>query len=60
MPYKDKQSEEKWKREHTTRIHLRLNNNTDKELIEFLNSTPNRQGLIKQLLNEYIEAQKKK
>lgn len=39
-----------WCKEHTTQFKLRLNNNTDADIIEFLNALPNKQGYIKELI----------
>lgn len=48
-----------WCKEHTTQFKLRLNNNTDADIIEFLKSLPNKQGFLKELIRKEIEAQKK-
>lgn len=39
-------------RENTTRINLKLNNKTDADIIQHLETVPNMQGYIKQLIRE--------
>lgn len=39
-------------RENTTRINLKLNNKTDADIIQHLESIPNKQGYIKNLIRE--------
>lgn len=41
-----------WCKEHTTQFKLRLNNNTDADIIAFLSSLPNKQGFIKELIRK--------
>lgn len=45
---------ERYNKEKTTTICIRLNKETDKDIIELINSIPNKQGLIKDLLRDYI------
>jgi hypothetical protein len=40
-----------------TRVSVLLVNTTDADIIEFLKRCPNKQGLIKSLLREYIKSQ---
>lgn len=42
----------KYDREHTTGVFLKLNKETDKDILEKLSSVPNRQGYIKDLIRE--------
>lgn len=44
----------KYDKTHTKGIYLKLNKETDKDLINFLETQDNTQGLIKSLLREYI------
>ena len=44
----------KYDREHTTGVFLKLNKETDKDILEKLSSVPNRQGYIKDLIREDI------
>ncbi len=60
MAYKYTKAEYEWKKNNTTHVGFRFNNNTDKEIVDLLNSVPNKQAFIKQLIYEYIESQKKK
>ena len=41
---------------HTTRYQLKLNNETDKEIIEKLSTVKSKQGYIKQLIRADIAA----
>ena len=50
-----KRADEKWKKNNSTRIMLRLYKNTDADLIEFLETVDNKQALIKRLLREEIK-----
>lgn len=43
-----------WCREHTTQFKLRLNNNTDADIINWLKEIPNKQGYIKELIRADI------
>ena len=43
---------EKYDKVHTTGVYLKLNNETDKDILEYLASVPNRQGYIKQLIRQ--------
>jgi len=42
---------------NTVQIRLKLNRKTDADIIALLDSTENKQGLIKQLLREFIKNQ---
>lgn len=44
----------KYDKEHTTTILIKLNNNTDADLIKYLDASGNKQGTIKTALREYI------
>ena len=44
----------KWTAEHTTRIVMNLNHNTDADLLNYLKTVESKQGLIKQLLRNHI------
>lgn len=46
---------EKYDKAHTTGVYLKLNNETDKDILEYLASVPNRQGYIKQLIRKDME-----
>ena len=45
---------EKYDKSNTTGVYLKLNNNTDKDILDYLASVPNRQGLLKQLIREHM------
>ena len=44
----------KYDKTHTKGIYLKLNKETDKDIIKFLSLHGNTQGLIKSLLREYM------
>ena len=44
----------KYDKAHCTNFHLKLNNETDKDILEKLYSVPNIQGYIKQLIRQDI------
>lgn len=45
---------EKYDKANTTGLYLKLNNKTDSDILEYLSSVPNRQGLLKQLIREHM------
>ena len=47
-----------WTIEHTTRFGIKLNNNTDADIIEHLNKQENKQGYIKGLIRKDIAENK--
>ena len=44
----------KYNKTNVVRVALNLNKKTDQDLIDLLNSVPNKQGLIKEVLRDYI------
>lgn len=46
----DSQAKAAWDAAHTTRIIMKLNNNTDAEILAKLQSVPSKQGYIKDLI----------
>lgn len=44
----------KYDKQHTTTVLIKLNNNTDADLIQYLNNSGNKQGTIKAALREYM------
>lgn len=44
----------KYDKQHTTTVLIKLNNNTDADILELLNNSGNKQGTIKAALREYI------
>lgn len=57
MPTKRGVQQDKWDRENTRQIRLKLNVRTDADILEFLDTVENKQGLIKWLIRNYIKAQ---
>lgn len=49
-----KRASAKYDKTHTKGLYLKLNKEWDSDIIEFLESVDNVQGLIKQLIREYI------
>ena len=47
----------KYNRENTKGYHFLFNKKTDKDIIEFLDNIPNKQGLIKELLRRVMYVQ---
>lgn len=57
MPTKRGVQQDKWDRENTRQIRLKLNVRTDADILEFLDTVENKQGLIKRLIRNHIKAQ---
>lgn len=57
MTEKQKKYDQDWKAKNTTRVTVRLNNNTDEDIIEFLSTLDNKQGYIKELIREDMKKQ---
>lgn len=51
-----KRASAKYDAGNTTRLYIKLNNTTDKDILEFLDTVPNKQGFIKDLIREKIKA----
>lgn len=49
----------KWDRANTTRIGLKLQNNTDRDILSVLDRIGNKQGYIKQLIRDDLNGEKK-
>lgn len=49
----------KWDRANTTRIGLKLQNNTDRDILAVLDRIGNKQGYIKQLIRDDLRGEKK-
>lgn len=49
---------EKYDMNNTTRVALKLNLNTDKDILEYLERTGNKQGTIKEALRERMAREK--
>ena len=45
----------KYDAENTRQVHLKLNRNTDKDVLERLDDVPSKQGYIKRLIREDLE-----
>lgn len=50
----DSQAKTAWDNAHTTRVTIKLNNNTDAEVVAKLASVASKQGYIKQLIRADI------
>jgi len=51
----DSEAKKRWIKENTTMIHIKLNHNTDQDLLEFFETLDNRAGFIKQLVRDYLK-----
>lgn len=54
----NKRAREKYAKEKTTSIAIRFMHNTEADLLEYLNSMPNKAGYIKSLIRADMENQK--
>lgn len=52
------QAQNEWDRLYTKQYKFKFNKNTDKDIIEYLESLDNKQGKIKELIRKEIENQK--
>ena len=50
-----KNAQERYDRENTVFIGLKLNKKTDKDILDILTSVPNKQGFIKKILKEFAK-----
>ena len=51
----DSEAKRKWDAENTTQIRLKLNKKTDADILEKLDSVPNKQGYIKELIRSDMQ-----
>jgi hypothetical protein len=54
MSMPDSEAKKKWIKDHTTIIRMKLNNNTDADIIAKLQGKKSRQGYIKELIRKDI------
>lgn len=57
MERKEKFNQREYDRTHTTRYQLKLNNETDRDIIEKLSSVKSKQGYIKECIRKDLSAQ---
>jgi hypothetical protein len=50
-----KAAQERYDRENTVRVTIKLNKKTDAEIIALLSSAPSKQGLIKKILKNFCK-----
>ena len=50
--------QKKYDKENTVQMKLKLNKNTDTDILEWLDKQPTKQGAIKKLIREAIEKEK--
>jgi len=55
----DSESKKKWTRDNTMIVSVKLNRNTDADIIKKLHSEPTRQGYIKALIRQDIASSKR-
>lgn len=49
-----KAAQERYNKANTTGFYLKLNNKTDSDIIAYMKTVDNKQGLVKQLIREYM------
>lgn len=49
-----------WMKANTTRVYIKLTNNTDKDILQKLGTVPNKQGYIKRLIREDLARENSK
>lgn len=54
MSEAQRRAQDKYDRSNTVQVHLKLNLYTDKDILNRLNSVPNKQGYIKDLIRRDI------
>ena len=57
MATKRSMSQAKYDKDHCTYFTFKLNNETDRDVIDKLNSVPSRQGYVKQLVRNDIQSE---
>lgn len=50
--------QERYDKANTTRVAIKLNKNTDADILEYLEESGNKQGLIKALIRKEIERER--
>ena len=50
-----KAAQERYDRDNTVKVTIKLNKKTDAEIIELLSSAPSKQGLIKKILKNFCK-----
>lgn len=48
----------KYDKENTKRVYIKLNKNTDSDILSYLDSKPNKQGYIKELIRKDMKPNK--
>lgn len=56
-PYIKKEYNAKYDEQNTKQLKLKLNTNTDRDILDRLESVPNKQGYIKELIRKDIKGQ---
>lgn len=51
----DSEAKTKWIKENTTVVAVKLNHNTDKDLLAYIEDEPSKAGIFKKALREYIK-----
>ena len=51
-----KKAQERYDKENTVRVTLKLNKKTDADIIALLSSAPSKQGLIKKILKNFCKS----
>lgn len=51
-------NQKKYDKKNTTQFRMKLNNNTDKDILDWLSNQPNKQGAVKSLIRKELERTK--
>jgi len=60
MSIPDSEAKKEWDKTNTTRVVMKLNNNTDRDVLTKLDEVPSKQGYIKSLIRRDIVDKKSK
>ena len=60
MEEKKYKAQEKYDKNNTVQFRMKLNKNTDKDILDWLDIQPNRQGAIKELIRSKIRTKEDK
>lgn len=59
MPMGKYDAQDKWAAAHTTRVVMKLNNNTDADILDRLETVESKQGYIKKAIRAYMACEDK-
>lgn len=56
----DSEAKYRWQQEHTTILNIRLNHNTDADILEALKAMPSKSGFVREAIREKLERDRQK